>query len=177
MGIFFWGIPLWEFLLHVSWPAEISFADRCLLGYHTIVAWGLKGSVNEELCHGCWLRNGKLYSRLCIGFGPGSLWQSAKDLKKLQTSNCKPRSPEDQSRRSLCSQWDEAGNLGPSLPRLRFQQGSQPTMVPVTLEQPLAPNSSLDLPGPSSCQRFLDCAASGSLEGLEPKAILPQKGV
>lgn len=142
IGNFFWRIPFWEFLLHISWPAEISCADYWLLGYHTIVAWGLKGGVNEELCHGCWLRNGKLYSRLCIGFDPGSLWDSATDLKNesghvgvfshchrraLQTSNQKPPSPEDQSRGSPRSQGDEAGNLGHSLARLRFQQGSQPT--------------------------------------------------
>lgn len=92
-----------------------------------IVAWGLKGSVNEELSHGCWVRNGKLYSRLCTGFDPSTLWWSAKDLKNPQTSNCRLLSPEDQSHRFLCSQGVETGNLGHSLPRLCFQQGSQPT--------------------------------------------------
>lgn len=135
-----------------------------------------------------------MYSWLCFGFDPGSLWSSATDLKNelghvrvfshhhrsaWRTSHWKSLSPEDQSHRSPCSQGAEAGNLGCSLARLHFQQGSQPTWcLPPTLEQPPASGPSLELPGPSSCLCCsLHCrAASGSQKGLELKDILPQKG-
>lgn len=128
MGNFFWRIPFWVFLLQVSWPAEISFADHRLLRYHMIAAWGLKGSVNEELCRGPWLRSRRLVFLALHWFWSRFIMVKCNRLKKnLQTSNWKPLSPEDPSVMSPCSWEDEAVNLGLSLARRCFQQGGQPT--------------------------------------------------
>jgi len=102
---------------------------------------------------------------------------SAIDLKNLQTSNCKPLSPEDQSHRSPWSWADEARNLAHSLARLRFQQGSQPTwcLPPRRSRMRLTLRWSFQ-PFPHASAAAYIAAPPASQKGSETKAILPQNG-